>query len=113
MLAAGISFVQCLLGVVLAGSTAPGTAHGLFEAVNRLDGVKMFTLAVVAAAGAASGVPARWLRYVGIALALAITASGVAYLLLIPGLVGLAYVSGPLLLVFVTGTGIHLGRIGR
>jgi hypothetical protein len=32
----------------------------------------------------------------------------VAYLLLLPGLAGLAYVSGPLLLLFITGTGLTL-----
>ena len=32
-----------------------------------------------------------------------------AYLLLLPGPAALAYVSGPLLLLFITGTGIALG----
>ena len=51
----------------------------------------------------------RWLRYIGIALAIALTASGVPYLLLLPGGAVLAYMSGPLLLLFITGTGIALG----
>jgi hypothetical protein len=106
--AALISLVQFVLGVVLAGTANPGTAHLLYEAVNRLDGVKMLALAVLALAGATSGVLPRWLRYAGITLAIAITSSAVAYLLLLPGLADLAYVSGPLLLIFITGTGLTL-----
>ncbi|HEY7430828.1 MAG TPA: hypothetical protein VH641_08850 [Streptosporangiaceae bacterium] len=111
--AALVSLLQFVLGATLAATTAPGTAHLLYGAVNRLDGVKMLALAVLALAGAATGVLPRWLRYAAIALAVAITASGVAYLLLLPGLATLAYVSGPLLLLFITGTGIALGTTRR
>ena len=69
----------------------------------------MFALAVLALAGAASGVLPRWLRNTGIALAIAITAFGIAYLLLLQGLAFLAIPSGVLLLVFITSTGIVLG----
>lgn len=113
VLAATISLVQCLLGLALAGSATPGTAHSLYEAVNRLDGVKMFALALLAVAGVAAGLLPRWLRYVGVALAVSIVGSGVAYLLLIQSLTVLAYVSGLFLLLFVTATGIVLGRAGR
>jgi hypothetical protein len=106
--AALISLAQFVLGVVLAAATDPGAAHLLYEAVNRLDGVKMLALAILGLAGATSGVLPRWLRYAGITLAIAITSSAVAYLLLLPGLAGLAYVSGPLLLLFITGTGLAL-----
>jgi hypothetical protein len=51
----------------------------------------------------------RWLGYTGIALAIAIAASSVAYPLLLPGLAILAVPAGVLLLVFITGTGITLG----
>ena len=95
--------------MVLASTSAPGTAHALYEAVNRLDGAKMIALAVLGLAGAASGVLPRWLRYTGIALAFAMASSGVPYLLLLQGGAVLAYVSGPLLLLFITGTGITLG----
>jgi len=99
-----------VLGVVLAQTSAPGNAHLLYDAVNRLDGVKMLALAVLGLAAAAAGVLPRWLRYAGIALAIAITASGVAYLLLLRGLASLAVVpAGVLLLVFITGAGIALG----
>jgi hypothetical protein len=113
IVAAAISFVQFVLGSALAGTSSSGTAHLLFEGVNRLDGVKMFTLAVMAAAAVATGLLPRWLRYTGVALAVAIVASGIGYLLLIPSMATLAYVSGPLLLLFVTGTGIVLGRKDR
>jgi hypothetical protein len=107
--AALISLLQFVLGAVLAGTASPGTAHLLYDAVNRLDGVKMLALAVLALAGATSRVLPRWLRYTGIALAIAITASSIAYLLLLQGLAILAIPSGVLLLVFITGTGIVLG----
>ena len=109
VVAAVISLAQFVLGMVLAGTSAPGTAHLLYEAVNRLDGAKMFALAALGLAGAASGVLPRWLRYTGIALAMAMASSGVPYLSLLQGGAVLAYVSGPLLLLFVTGTGIALG----
>ena len=107
--AALISLLQFVLGAVLAGTASPGTAHLLYDAVNRLDGVKMLALAVLVLAGAASRMLPRWLWYTGIALAIAITASGIAYLLLLQGLAILAIPSGVLLLVFITGTGIVLG----
>jgi hypothetical protein len=111
--AALISLTQFILGLVLAGTSAPATAYGLYDAVNRLDGVKMLVLAVFAAAAVATGLLPRWLRYTGIALAVALVASGIPYLLLLQGPSVLAYVSGPLLLAFVTGTGITLGMAGR
>jgi hypothetical protein len=109
VVAAVISLAQFVLGVDLAGTTAPGPAHALYEAVNRLDGAKMFALAALGLAGAASGVLPRWLRYTGIALAVAMASSGVPYLSLLQGGAVLAYVSGPLLLLLITGTGIALG----
>ncbi len=96
-----------------AGTSAPGTAHTLYQAVNRLDGAKMLALAALGLAGAASRVLPRWLRYTGIALAIAITASGVAYLLLLQSLAILAAPAGVALLVFITGTGITLGTSAR
>jgi hypothetical protein len=111
--AALVSLVQFLLGVALATATAPGTAHLLYGAVNRLDGVKMLALAILAVAAAASGLLPRWLRYEATALAVAITASGIAYMLLLQDLAALVYLAGPLLLVFITGTGIAVGTAER
>ena len=112
-LAAAISLTQCVLGLALAASSAPGTAHTLHEAVNRLDGIKMFALSALAVAGVGARLLPRRLAYAGVALAVAITGSGVAYSLLIQSLAILAYVSGVLLLLFVTATGVVLGRTGR
>jgi hypothetical protein len=108
-MAALISMLQFTLGAALAGTASPGTAHLLYDLVNRLDGVKMLTLAILGLAAAASGVLPRWLRYTGITLAIAITASGIAYLLLLQGLTVLAAPALVLLLLFITGTGITVG----
>ncbi|MBV9450834.1 MAG: hypothetical protein JO345_33585 [Streptosporangiaceae bacterium] len=108
--AAVISLLQFIAGLALIATTAPGTAHLLYGAVNRMDGVKMLTLAVLGAAGAAATVLPRWLRYTGIALAVSITASGVVYLLLLPSLAVLAGAALVLLLVFITGAGLVLGK---
>jgi hypothetical protein len=110
--AAAISALQFALGVALAAASAPVAAHLLFETVNRLDGVKMLALAGLGLAGAATAALPRWLRGTGIALAAAITVSGVVYLLLLPGL---ALAAGPaliLLLIFVTGTGLMAPHSG-
>jgi hypothetical protein len=121
LVAVAISLVQCVLGVYLATSVVPAghvTAAGdLTDAISRLDGVKMLVLAVLALAGVAlarrTSVLPGWLSYTGIALAVAIVVSGVGYLLLIDSLALAAWASLPLLLVWVTGSGIALGRAGR
>ena len=118
-MAATISVAQYALGVMLAGWAVPGHAAGhasaLWQALNRLDGVKMFALAVLAAATVALAVRGgplpRWLRYASLALAASITVSGVAYLFLIQALAPMAYVAGAALLVWVTGVGLALGRV--
>ncbi|HYB48882.1 MAG TPA: hypothetical protein VED20_16270, partial [Streptosporangiaceae bacterium] len=48
-----------------------------------LDGVKMLALAGLGAAAATMALLPRWLRYTGLALAIAITASGLVYVLLL------------------------------
>jgi len=119
--AVAISLVQCVLGVYLTTSVVPAghvTAAGdLTDAISRLDGVKMLVLAVLAVAGIAlargTSVLPGWLSYTGIALAVAIVVSGVGYLLLVDSLALAAWASLPLLLVWVTGSGIALGRAGR
>ena len=111
LVAAAISFTQFVLGVALVRSSAPGTARELFELVNRLDGVKMFALAVLAAAAAIASLLPGWLRYLGAALAISITASGVAYLFLLDSVSWLAWPAGLLLLAFIPATGYALGRI--
>jgi hypothetical protein len=119
--AAAVSLVQFVLGQLLAGWVVPdgdaGRAGALLEAINRLDGVKMFALAAMAAAAAGlvrrAGVLPRWLGAVAGVLALALLVSGAGYLLLSNPLAQAAFVSLPLLLVWVTGTGVAVGRTGR
>lgn len=107
------SLSQCVLGLLV---TAAATGHDrarcgtLFALVNRLDGVKMIALAAVTAlvVAVASPAPPRWLRAVTVPLGLALVASGYAYLTLSGDLAWTAFVSGPLLLLWVTGMGFVL-----
>jgi hypothetical protein len=108
--AAVISVLQFCLGMWLAATSSPVTAHVLFQLVNRMDGGKMFALAVLGAAAAAASALPRWLRCTGAVLAVAIAASGVVYLLLLQSLELLAGPALVLLLAFITGAGIWLGR---
>ena len=107
--AAVISAVQFGLGLALAATAAPGPAHLLYTSVNRLDGAKMLALAVLGVAAAAMTALPRWLRWTGIALAVAITCSGLVYLLLIGSLAAAAGPALVLLLAFMTGCGIMTG----
>ena len=107
--AAVISAVQFGLGLALTATAAPGPAHLLYTSVNRLDGAKMLALAVLGVAAAAMIALPRWLRWTGIALAVAITCSGLVYLLLIASLAAAAGPALVLLLVFMTGCGIMTG----
>src|SRR6478672_3631056 len=105
--AAGIAVIAVTLA--LTAPSAPGPAHLLFSSVDRLDGVKMLALAVLGAAAATMVVLPRWLRWTGIALAVAITCSGLVYLLLIAPLAAAAGPALVLLLAFMTGCGIMTG----
>jgi uncharacterized YccA/Bax inhibitor family protein len=111
---------------VLWGSTSPGAsfrerrAHEAItvnDVINRLDGVKMLMLAGLAIAGFSlvqrgrTGLP-RWLAAVALALAAALAVSSIGYLLLLDGPALAAWVSLPLLLVWVCGTGFALDRGG-
>ncbi|MGH2881229.1 MAG: hypothetical protein ACRDPA_00760 [Solirubrobacteraceae bacterium] len=116
-----VSLVECALGLLLAGATVPegktDQAGTLFHLINRLDGAKMLALAAVALAGLGlargAGVLPRWLGYVAALLAAAMVASGVGYLLLNNTVSQAAAVSLALLLVWVAGTGVTLGRTSR
>jgi hypothetical protein len=107
--AAVISVLQFCLGIWLAATSSPVTAQVLWQMVNRADGVKQLALAVLGAAGAAALALPWWLRCTGAALAVAIAASGIAYLLLRQSLTLLAAPALVLLLIFITGAGIWLG----
>ena len=119
--AAIVSLIECGLGLVLAGAAVPdgetGRAGVLFHLINRLDGAKMLALATMALAGVAlarrAGVLPRWLGHAAALLAVAMTVSGGGYLLLSTALSQAAAASLPLLLIWVAGTGVTLGRTGR
>jgi hypothetical protein len=107
--AAIISAVQFGLGLALTATAAPSPAHLLSTSIDRLDGAKMLALAVLGAAAATMAVLPRWLRWTGIALAVAITCSGLVYLLLIASLAAVAGPALVLLLTFMAGCGIMIG----
>ena len=109
LVAAAISAVQAVLGLVLATTTAPGAAYLLYASVDRLDGVKMLALAGLGAAAAATTALPRWLRWTAAAMAVAITGSGLVYLLLAASLAAAAGPALVLLLAFMTGCGIMIG----
>jgi hypothetical protein len=109
------SLTQCVLALMTtAAATRDDIARcgALMDLVNRLDGVKMIALAAATAliAAIASPVPVlpRWLRLATVPLGLALVASGYAYLTLSNGLAWTAFLSGTLLLLWVTSTGIAL-----
>ena len=109
LVAAVISTVQTILGMALAATTAPGAAYLLCASADRLDGLKMLALAVLGAAAAAMTALPRWLRWTAAALAVAITGSGLVYLLLAASLAAAAGPALVLLLAFMTGCGIMIG----
>jgi hypothetical protein len=120
--AAGISLAQCAIGLYLTGRVAPAgnasAAATLTSTINHLDGAKMLVLAGFALAGAALArgagrVLPRWLSGTGWALAVALVGSGAGYLCTIGALAQAAYVSLPLLLIWVTGAGVALRRTAR
>ncbi len=117
--AATVSLVQLALGLWLTVGLVSGrdtaTAGAIFASINRLDGVKMLLIAVIALATTRAirrrdvRLP-NWLAYVAAALAVTITLSAIGYLALDNTFAMAAWVSLPCLLVFVTGTGIALSR---
>ncbi|WP_329521979.1 hypothetical protein [Spirillospora sp. NBC_01491] len=113
--AALLSLVQFTCGAWLSASAVPngdtGLAGTLLEVSNRGDGAKMFLLAALALT--ALPVLTRRLRWTGLALAVSIAVSGLGYLLLVPALAPVAYVSGPLLLVWMTGSALAVARAAR
>ena len=118
---AGISWAQLALGTWLFGGLVPdrrtSAAGAVYHAITRMDGAKMFLLAAMALAisqlARSSRILPRWLAPVGVLLAAALMASGLGYLLLAPGLASAVYVSGILLLIFVSATGITLRSHGE
>jgi hypothetical protein len=114
-----VSLAECGLGLWLStGLARPGdggTAGTVNDAITRLDGLKMLLLALTAAAAALAvrdrtlPLP-RWLSPLAAVLAVAITVSGAGYLAVNNGGACAAWVSLPLLIVFVTATGLATAR---
>jgi hypothetical protein len=84
------------------------------QLIDRLDGVKMIALALMAAAAAVlvrrGCLLPPWLGLTGGVLAVALLTSATGYLLLDGAPASAVMVSGPLLLLFVGSTGVVLGR---
>jgi hypothetical protein len=111
-----ISLLQSLLGLFLVSSASKGhlsQSGAIYQLINRLDGVKQLLLGACVVIlsvllRTTSNYPQKLMRttvIVGIALVL----SGLAYLLLWNALAGTTFVSLPLLICWVAGTGIWLG----
>ena len=113
---AAVSWAELALGTWLISGLVPGrrtaTAGAIYHAITRMDGAKMFLLGAMALAisqlARRSPMLPRWLAPLGALLAAALVTSGLGYLLLTPGLASAVYVSGVLLLIFVSATGIAL-----
>lgn len=116
--AAVVSWAELAVGAWLVYGPVAGrraaAATTAYQVLTRLDGAKMFLLAAMAVALSAvaltSPVLPRWLAPLGFALAAALVVSGLGYVLLAPGLAAAVYVSGILLLAFVTSTGVTLNQ---
>jgi hypothetical protein len=122
LVATVVSLAECGLGLWLSAGLARAGEAGLAGAVNdaitRLDGLKMALLALLAIAAAAAirdrSLPLpRWLSPLAAALAVAIAVSGVGYLALSDAAASAAWVSLPLLIVFVTASGLATARLRR
>ncbi len=111
------SLTECVLGLLVTAASTGGhvaTAGSLFEVLNRLDGVKMFALAgAIAWLAATRPALPRWLRRVTPVVVLALIASGCTYLTLANAFAWTAFVSLPLLLLWVAGAGLALTVAAR
>jgi hypothetical protein len=119
--AAVVSWIELALGAWLVYGPVAGrltaTATTAYQVLTRLDGAKMFLLAAMAVALSAVALTShalpRWLAPLGFLLAASLVVSGLGYVLLAQGLASAVYVSGTLLLAFVTSTGVTLGITPR
>jgi hypothetical protein len=111
------SLAELGLGAWLVGTLVPQrrtvTVGTAYHALMRLDGAKMFLLAIMAIALSVVAISAailpRWLAPIGFLLGASLVVSGLGYVLLAPGLANSVWVSGILLLAFVPATGVTLG----
>jgi glucan phosphoethanolaminetransferase (alkaline phosphatase superfamily) len=115
--AAMVSLAQSGFGIYLTSVAVPAgraaTAQSVFTAINLLDGTKMLLLAALAVSSIVLTEQKRlelpsWLDHTTTLLATALAISGVSYLFGLPGLDVAAWVSLPLLLMWVTSLGVVL-----
>jgi hypothetical protein len=117
--AGALSLVQMTLGMFLAitaSSAHADRADALFDAMNRIDGVKMIALGATVVAGivlAHRNVLPRWLSIVGDLTVLSLVPSAIAYLTLNANLAVAAAPALLGLLVWFVGAGIVAGRADR
>jgi hypothetical protein len=114
--AAAVSLAELVMaawlqyGPVTSGHSA--TAGTLWSAIQRIDGAKLLVLAAMAVALAllslTSAVLPRWLAPLALLLAVSLVVAGIGLLLLADALSDAVFVSGALLLVVVTATGVTL-----
>lgn len=111
LLAAAVSMVQCGIGLWITAHLTGADVErigAVSQVLNRMDGVKMLLLAMVAASTALTlrrhsiALP-RWLGWLAVVTAAGLTVSGIGYLVLAGPLANAAWISLPLLLGFVTG----------
>ena len=112
-----ISLSQCLLGLFLVSSSSKGLlgqSGNLYAVINRLDGVKQLllgatvvTLVILRRRGPTFP---HWLRGTTVILGVALVPSGLAYLFLWNALPGTTFISLPLLVLWLAGTGVWLTR---
>lgn len=111
VLAGLLSLTMAILGLVLVLHIVPqGNMASIGKwsnAINRVDGPKMWILGLMALGGARAFIKLpKWHKITGYALALSLVVSGIAYGLLIQSLSWSVYVAGALLLVWVGALGI-------
>jgi hypothetical protein len=117
--AAVLSWVQvALLVVLVAGidTASPSRTAALRNAIDLVDGAKLVTLAVFVVAatvvGRRTGLGTRWLTVLASVLAPLLVAGAASFLVDLQLLSATLYVSLPLLLLVVGGTGVMAERRG-
>ena len=120
VVAGAVSVLQGALGLWLTTVVAPAgdtdLAARVFQVITRADGLKMLDLAALATAAALlgrRGAFPRWLTGLAGVLAVTVALSGAGYLFLVDSLAAAAYLSLPVLLVWVTGSGLAVLRRTR
>jgi hypothetical protein len=115
--AAALSLMQFGLGAYLCGIAVPGNraeaVKSATDTLGRIDGLKMLCISAFSLAGfrlvrrGKARLPG-WLAWASLALSATILVSAIGYLFLLDSLALAAYVSLPLLLLWMTSMGLSL-----